>query len=58
MLNRKNKNRLLQYFGLNSHSEMMTYIRENPEDEKVKEIKDLFKAHSINLAEGVNRNEK
>jgi hypothetical protein len=56
MLNEKNK--LLEYFGLNSHSEMMTYIRENPEDEKVKEIKDLFKAHSINLAEGVNRNEK
>lgn len=58
MFNEKNKNRLLEYFGLNSHSEMMTYIMENPEDEKVKEIKDLFKAHSINLAEGVNRNEK
>ncbi|MCR1935050.1 hypothetical protein NSA27_10260 [Clostridium tepidum] len=58
MFNKKNKNRLLQYFGLNSHSEMMAYIRENPEDEKVKEIKDLFKAHSINLDEEVNRNEK
>ena len=58
MLNEKNSNRLLQYFGLNSHSEMMTYIRENPEDEKVKEIKDLFKAHSINLDEEVDRNEK
>ena len=58
MLNRKNKNRLLQYFGLNSHSEMMAYIRENPEDEKVKEIKELFKPYLINLDEEVNRNEK
>jgi hypothetical protein len=56
MLNEKNK--LLEYFGLNSYSEIVTYIRDNPEDEKVKEIKDLFKAHSINLDEEVNRNEK
>lgn len=58
MLNRKNKNRLLQYFGLNSHSEMMAYIRENPEDEKVKEIKELFKPHLTNLDEEADRNEK
>ena len=30
MLNKKNENKLLQYFGLNSHSEKMDYIRENP----------------------------
>lgn len=57
MLNKK-KNRLLQYFGLNSHSEMMAYIRENPEDEKVKEIKELFKPHLTNLDEEVDGNEK
>lgn len=58
MFNEKNKNRLLEYFGLNSHSKMMTYIRENPEDEKVKEIKELFKIYSTNLDEEVGRNEK
>lgn len=56
MFNEKNK--LLEYFGLNSHSEMMTYIWENPEDEKVKEIKDLFKTYSTNLDEEVGRNEE
>lgn len=58
MFNGKNRNRLLQYFGLNSHSEMMNYIRENPKDEKVKEIKDLFKPHAINFDEEVDRNER
>lgn len=52
------KNRLLEYFGLNSYGEIMTYIRENPEDEKVKEIKELFETHSINLDEEADRNEK
>jgi hypothetical protein len=58
MFNKKNKNRLLQYFGLNSHSEMMAYIRENPEDEKVKEIKELFKSLHINFDGEVDRNEE
>ena len=52
------KNRLLEYFGLNSYGEIMTYIRENPGDEKVKEIKELFETHSINPDEEVDRNEK
>lgn len=56
MFNENNK--LLEYFGLNSYSEIMTYIRENPEDEKVKEIKELFKIYSTNLDEEVGRNEK
>lgn len=56
MFNEKNK--LLEYFGLNSYGEIMNYIRENPEDEKVKEIKDLFKTYSTSLDREVDRNEK
>lgn len=58
MLNKKNENKLLQYFGLASHSEIMDYVRKNPEDEKVKEIKDLLKSLPINADEEVDRNEK
>lgn len=58
MLNKKNENKLLQYFGLTSHSEIMDYVRNNPEDEKVKEIKELLKALPINTDEEVDRNEK
>lgn len=58
MLNKKNENKLLQYFGLTSHSEIMDYVRKNPEDEKVKEIKELLKTLPINADEEVDRNEK
>ena len=58
MLNKKNENKLLQYFGLTSHSEIMDYDRNNPEDEKAKEIKELLKALPINADEEVDRNEK
>ena len=58
MLNKKNENKLLQYFGLTSHSEIMDYVRKNPEDEKVKEIKELLKALPIKTDEEVDRNEK
>ena len=56
MLNEKNK--LLEYFGLNSYSEIVTYIRDNPEDEKAKEIKELFEIYSTDLDWEVDRNEK
>ena len=56
MFNEKNK--LLEYFGLNSYGEIMNYIRENPEDEKVKEIKELFETYSTDLDREVDRNEK
>ena len=52
------RNRLLGYFGLNSYDEIMTYIKENPGDEKVKEIKELFETYSTDLDRGVDRNEK
>lgn len=52
------KNRLLEYFGLNSYSEIMDYIRDNPEDEKVKEIKELFEIYSTDLDWEVDRDEK
>ena len=56
MFNEKNK--LLEYFGLNSYGEIMNYIRENPEDEKVREIKELFESYSTGLDREVDRNEK
>ena len=56
MLNEKNK--LLEYFGLNSYSEIVTYMMENPEDEKVKEIKELFEIYSTDLDWEVDRDEK
>jgi hypothetical protein len=56
MLNEKNK--LLEYFGLNSYSEIVTYIRDNPEDEKAKEIKELFEIYSTDLDWEVDRDEK
>ncbi len=52
------RNRLLGYFGLNSYDEIMTYIKENPGDEKVKEIKELFKTYSTDLDREVDMNEK
>ena len=52
------RNRLLEYFGLNSYGEIMTYIRENPGDEKAKEIKELFETYSTDLDREVDRNEK
>ena len=56
MFNEKNK--LLEYFGLNSYGEIMNYIRENPEDERVREIKELFESYSTDLDREVDRNEK
>ena len=56
MFNEKNK--LLEYFGLNSYGEIMNYIMENPEDEKVREIKELFESYSTGLDREVDRNEK
>lgn len=56
MFNEKNK--LLEYFGLNSYGEIMNYIRENPEDEKVKEIKELFETYATDFDREVDRNEK
>jgi hypothetical protein len=52
------KNKLLEYFGLNSYSEMVDYIRDNPGDEKVKEIKELFEIYSTDLDWEVDRDEK
>ena len=57
MINKKT-NKLLEYFGLGSYSEMMDYIRKNPEDAKVKEIKELFKPLHINFDGEVDRNEE
>jgi len=58
MFNKEYENNLLKYFGLTSHSEIMDYVRENPEDEKVKEIKELLNSLPINSDREVDRNEK
>lgn len=49
MLKNNGKNKLLEYFNLNSYQELIDYIKENPEDSKVTEIKDLFKLSGIDL---------
>lgn len=49
------ENRLLNYFGCKSHSELMVYIKNNSEDEKVKEI---FEIYFLRLDEEVDSNEK
>ena len=58
MFNKKYENNLLKYLGLKSHSEIMDYVRENPEDKKVKEIKELLNSLPINSDREVDRNEK
>ena len=57
MLKNNGKNKLLEYFNLNSYQELIDYIKENPEDSKVKEIKDLFKLSGIDLDSEVDRDE-
>lgn len=52
------ENRLLNYFGCKSHSELMAYIKNNSEDEKVKEIKEIFEIYFLSLDEEVDSNEK
>lgn len=42
-------NKLLDYFQVASHQELMEFIKENPNDKKVKELKELLILFEIDL---------
>ena len=42
-------NKLLDYFQVASHQELMEFIKENPNDKKVKELKVLLVLFEIDL---------
>lgn len=47
-------NTLLDYFQVKNHQELLNYITENPNDSKVKELKEIlhvFKIHPENKEE-------
>ena len=45
-------NKLFELFGVNNHLELMNYIKDNPDDESVKEVKELLEMFDINIEEG------
>lgn len=45
-------NKLFELFGVKSHMELMKYIKDNPNDDKVKEVKELLEILDINMGEG------
>ena len=45
-------NKLFELFGVNNHLELMNYIKDNPENESVKEVKELLEMFDINIEEG------
>lgn len=47
----KNKigNKLLKYFNVENHKELMEYISGNPEDMKVQEIKEILEMYGVDL---------
>ena len=57
MDNKLNSNELLKYFKLASHEELISYIKENPKDSKVVELKEVLAAFGINLESGGNSHE-
>jgi erythromycin esterase-like protein len=57
MIRSNEKNKLLEYFNVNNYQELLEYIRENPEDKKVNEMKDLFKLYGVDLNSEVNTDE-
>ena len=42
-------NKLLDYFQVANHQELMEFIKQNPEDKKVKEIKELLVLFDVEL---------
>ncbi|HHX70814.1 MAG TPA: hypothetical protein GX708_22530 [Gallicola sp.] len=45
-------NQLLKIFGVKSHKELMDFIKEHPDDERVVEIREVFELFNLNF-EGV-----
>ena len=48
----KVNNKLFELFGVKNHLELMNYIKDNPKDERVKEVKELLEMFDINIEEG------
>lgn len=42
-------NKLLDYFQVANHQELMEFIKQNPNDKKVKELKELLALFEIDL---------
>ncbi|MGO1369254.1 hypothetical protein [Senegalia sp. (in: firmicutes)] len=42
-------NKLLDYFQVANHQALMEFIKKNPEDKKVKELKELLVLFDVNL---------
>lgn len=42
-------NKLLDYFQVANHQELMEFIKKNPENKKVKELKELLVLFDIDL---------
>lgn len=50
-------NDLLNYFNVGNHQELMEYIRDNPNDIKVMELKELLTLCGIDLDSEVDKDE-
>lgn len=46
-----NERNLLDYFGVKSHKELIEYMRKNPNDKKVIELKELLKEFDADVKE-------
>lgn len=40
---------ILKYFGVSSQGELLNYIKNNPDDKKVIELKRLFEESNVNV---------
>ena len=40
---------ILKYFGVSSQGELLNYIKNNPDDKKVIELKSLFEELNVNV---------
>lgn len=44
-------NKLSELFGVKNHLELMNYIKNNPDDERVKEVKELLEMFDMVLCQ-------
>lgn len=51
------ENALLKYFNVENYQQLMEYIKDNPADKKVVEIKELLKLNGVDFDSEVNANE-
>ena len=50
-------NKLLEYFNVENHQQLMEHIKDNPDDIKVKEVKELLLLYGIDLGSELSMNE-